>query len=88
MQFGGSGAKQQGEQAHVHWDDGGAEAIPALRVGRRPSFSQPAPAQPLPASRRVARADGGVLHQQDSRDWDTGEAAPVRPAARRVAQQS
>lgn len=72
----------------------GQACVAAQRVGRRPSFSD-CPARPAsPRGRRVPRAGAEeiqpateALWLRDSRDLDTGEAAAVRPAVRRMPRQ-
>lgn len=74
---------------------GGGDAVPAQRVGRRPSFTSYTNGAPSPGSRRVPRAaeeiqpaaESEAIHVWDSRDQDTGEASPVRPAVRRMPRQ-
>lgn len=72
---------------------GGAEqaGVAAQRVGRRPSFSGCPSGASSPAGRRVPRAGAEEIQPaaeaqwlHDSRDLDTGEAAAVRPAVRRM----
>ncbi|EFN55152.1 hypothetical protein CHLNCDRAFT_52479 [Chlorella variabilis] len=65
--------------------DGGM--APVQRIGRRPSFSQPAGADhgQSPSSHNVQRHVEEITAAEpwDSRDWDTREAAAVRPPAGR-----
>lgn len=75
---------------------GGTEqAVAAQRVGRRPSFTGGPVGPASPGRRRVPHAGAEEIQPaaaeagwvRDSRDQDTGEAAAVRPAPRRMPRQ-